>query len=309
MPGAYAHLTLVNLAKEPRRLRKAGLPGSAFAAVLAHFKYCELGAVSPDYPYLCIDSDQHPWADHMHYEHVGQTIAAGVGAIRNLDGQAREKAFVWLLGYAAHVVTDMTIHPVVERKVGRYAENKTRHRICEMHQDAYVFRRLDLGDIGVAEHLSQGISACCTPDDPDVPDPIITTVWGQMLKTAHPQAFGQLAPAFQGWHRGFDFMVGRIAEEGNHLMPLARHVAAQIGLTYPAPDQIDRQYLDALDTPAGPLSYDDVFDRALTNALGIWTQLADSVFSEAAAPVEHLSSQEWDLDTGRNRGDAYVYWV
>lgn len=309
MPGAYAHITLVNLAKEPGRLVEAGFPDPAIAAVLAHFKYCELGAVSPDYPYLCLDSDQHSWADHMHYEHVGQTIATGVDAALALAGAAREKVFAWLLGYAAHVVTDMTIHPVVERKVGPYAENKTDHRICEMHQDAYIFQRLDLGDIGVAEHLAQGIADCCGQDDPDALDPAITAVWAHMLKTAHAQAYAELAPDFGGWHRGFDFMVDKIAEEGNHLLPLARHVAAKFGLTYPAPDQLDRQYLEGLDTPAGLLSYDDVFDSALRNVLGVWKELAERLFADVTAPVVQLAGQEWNLDTGRDQGGAYVYWA
>lgn len=309
MSGAYAHITLVNLAKEPARLETAGLPDAAIAAILMHFKFCELGAVSPDYPYLCLDSDQHPWADHMHYEHVSQTLAVGAEAVLGLDGEAREKAFAWLLGYAAHVVTDMTIHPVVERKVGPYADNKTEHRICEMHQDAYIFQRLDLGDIGLAEHLTQGISDCCGPDDSNAPDPVITVVWLKMLKTAHPQAFVELAPDFEGWHQGFDLMVDKIAEEGNHLMPIARHVAAKFGLTYPSPDHLDWQYLEALDTPAGHQSYDQVFDSALANVLTFWKELADIVFNEIPDTVTKLATQEWNLDTGRNQGEAYVYWT
>lgn len=309
MAGAYAHLTLVNQARETARLESAGLPDAAIAALLAHFKYCELGAVSPDYPYLCLENTQHPWADHMHYQHVGLTVTSGARAVLELTGDEREKAFVWLLGYAAHVVTDMSIHPIVELKVGPYAANKTAHRICEMHQDAYIFQRLDLGEIGVAEYLAQGIADCCAPEHAKALDPTVTALWRKMLQTAHAQAFAQLAPDFNAWHHGFNVMVNKIAEEGNHLLPISRHVAVSLGLTYPSLKTLDPQYLVNLKTPLGRQSYDQVFDFALNNVLAMWKQLADFVFSDITAPVISLASQEWDLDTGRNQENSYVYWV
>ncbi len=65
------------------------------------------------------------------------------------------------------------VHPVVKLKVGPYAENKTRHRECEIHQDAYIFpRRLNLGTIGLAEHLTSGIGQCGQPGHPDQLDTV-----------------------------------------------------------------------------------------------------------------------------------------
>ena len=75
----------------------------------------------------------------MHYERTGDMVKAGIEFIRGLSGEEKRKALAWLFGYTAHVITDATIHPVVELKVGPYAENKTDHRICEMNQDAYIF--------------------------------------------------------------------------------------------------------------------------------------------------------------------------
>lgn len=310
MPGAYAHITLVNLASEPARLEAAGLPDAAIGALLSWFKYCELGAVSPDYPYLCLDGAQHPWADHMHYERVGATLAAGVRAVRAQgDETQRQRAFAWLLGYAAHVVTDMTIHPIVERKVGPYAENKTAHRVCEMNQDAYIFRRLDLGEIGLAEHLGSGIATCVDAADPQRPDPAVTTTWRQMLQAAFPAVCAALPPDFAAWHRGFALMVDKIAEEGNHLLPLARHIAVKCGLTYPASHDVDRQYIDQLDTPLGPRSYDEVFNAAIANVLATWHDLAADLYGDSAGPLAQLAGQEWNLDTGRRQGGEYVYWA
>jgi hypothetical protein len=92
MPGAYAHLTMVNLAKEPGRLEKQGFPPEAIVPVLDYFRFCELGAVSPDYPYLDIaHSSAGEWADRMHYQKTGDMIKAGV------EWTKRKKAMCFLL--------------------------------------------------------------------------------------------------------------------------------------------------------------------------------------------------------------------
>jgi len=68
MPGAYAHMTLVNLLRKPARLEEIpGFPNEAISAVLEYFRFTELGAVSPDYPYLAIgDINSAKWADDIH---------------------------------------------------------------------------------------------------------------------------------------------------------------------------------------------------------------------------------------------------
>lgn len=91
MPGAYAHITLVNLAKEPERLKAAGVPVGAVQAILSHFRFCELGAVSPDYPYLHLRNAQSKrWADLLHAERTGKPIRLGIGLAREL--QCEQKA-------------------------------------------------------------------------------------------------------------------------------------------------------------------------------------------------------------------------
>src|SRR6185369_8201963 len=131
MPGAFAHITLANLMK--KRLDDIfGSSIEAITSVLDYFKFCELGAVSPDYPYLAVgDSDAAKWADEMHYTRTGEMIKSGIKYIKLLEGEPKRKCLAWLLGYSAHVVTDVTIHPIVQLKVGDYAENKKQHRVCE----------------------------------------------------------------------------------------------------------------------------------------------------------------------------------
>ena len=102
MPAAYAHITLANVLSEPQRLERIpGFPTEAIPAILDYFKFCELGAVSPDYPYLALgDSGAAIWADLMHYEQTVEVIRAGVRHLRTVEKPARDKGLAWLLGYA-----------------------------------------------------------------------------------------------------------------------------------------------------------------------------------------------------------------
>ncbi|SCX89690.1 Zinc dependent phospholipase C [Nitrosospira sp. Nl5] len=306
MPGAYAHLTVVNLVREPVRLEKHGFIPQAIIPVLDYFRFCELGAVSPDYPYLDIlHPDAAPWADRMHYEKTGDMIKTGIGLIKTLDGAQRQKAFSWLLGYASHLVTDATIHPVVELKVGEYQKNKDKHRVCEMHQDAHIFQRLNVGEIGLSEHLDSGIWGCCDKPDSGKLDPAVVNTWQSMLETCYSALYRTNPPIIDNWHGAFKAIVDK-AEEGNVLPPFARHVAANIGLAYPAVADLDTQYLENLATPLGAMSYDEIFDRAMENVLGVWSLIASAVFKNDT--LYQTAIDNWNLDTGKNHNGTYVYW-
>lgn len=309
MAGTYAHLTMVNLLRATRRLEndlKFSKP--AAAALLGYLGYCELGAVSPDYPYLAIaDGDAAKWADTMHWTHVGDMLKQGAGAVRAMAGEDQKKAFAWLLGYAAHVATDATIHPVVELKVGPYASNQRAHRVCEMHQDAYVWQRMNLGEIGLSEHLKSGIARCAQAGRMD---PAVKATWESMLRTAHPGAFGRNPPRIDDWHAAFDRMVDTIAEEGNRLVPLARHLAVNCGLTYPLAAEIDGEYLQDLRVPAGAttrkMSYDQVFARAMGAVSGVWVAIEAAVYRDEPGALHAI--RNWNLDTGRDEAGRLAFW-
>ena len=308
MPGAYAHITLVNIIKETPRLEAIpGFPMEAIPAVLDYFKYCELGAVSPDYPYLAIGSKTAArWADAMHYTRTGQMIHAGVKYLQTMQGEPQRKCFAWLLGYSAHVATDVTIHPVVELKVGTYQGHEQQHRICEMHQDAYIFQRMNLGDIGLSEHLDSGILSCCDPEVKHEMDHDVQTLWGSMLRDIHPEEFETNPPDFHKWHRSFKLMLDDFGEEGNKLFAFARHVAAGQGLAYPAVDDIDKQFIDNLTVPTGKENYDTIFNKAISNVESVWQMVAGGVMAGSEDYLTKVGS--WDLDTGRNEEGKLVFW-
>lgn len=309
MPGAYAHITLVNVLRQPSRLEAVpGFPEAAISAVLDYFKFCELGAVSPDYPYLVLgDKSAAKWADDMHHFGVDELLSAGVQQLQYLTGEAQRKGLAWLLGYAAHVVTDVTIHPVVNLKVGPYKRNKTAHRKCELNQDAHIYQRMNLNGIGRSEHLDSGIAKCCDVRDKHRLDPDIKALWLKMMQSAYPDAFARKPPEPDTWHAWFTKNVDSIAEEGYRLVPIARHVAVGCGLTYPEPDEIDYQFINNLAVPgASYMSYDDIFDRAVENVAKIWRLLAGGVLNNENECRSQIAA--WNLDTGRGPAKNLIFW-
>lgn len=314
MPGSYAHMTLVNLLREPARLEALpGFPDQAISAVLEYFRYTELGSVSPDYPYLAIfDNNALKWADDMHYTDTGAMIQAGVDILKGMDGEPKRKGLAWLFGYAAHVATDVTIHPIIELKVGVYAQNKRAHRECEMHQDAYIFQRLNLGEV-LSQHLENGIGRCGEQGDRHKLDQIILTLWEEMLKKVYPDQYRSNFPDIDKWHRSFIEVVDKVADAGNWLLPMSRHVAVDAGLTYPVANAIDKAaYIDKLlvtHPPSPPqfLPYDTIFDQAVQNVAAIWGLIAAGVFSGDLRYLAQIGP--WNLDTGRDtRDNKLVYW-
>lgn len=306
MPGAFAHITLVNIALE--KVRKISLdrfPKEVIKALSYNFKFCELGAVSPDYPYLDISNkNSAPWADAMHYTRSGEMIYAGIDYIKNMpDGLPKRKSIAWLLGYVAHMVADVTIHPIIELKVGPYKENKTDHRRCEMHQDSYIFARINLGEIGVSEH----VESICKCGKDGVIDSTVSLMWSEMLNKVHAEAFITNPPKIESWHKAFDLMVNKIAEEGHQLLPLARHVAVDCGLTYPKIKEIDSQYIRDLKTPSGPMHYDEIFDFAVDNVVNIWAIISRAIVLND--DEYKLKVGNWDFDTGRDQDEKLVFWV
>lgn len=310
MPGGYAHLTLINQMRELVDGDSA-IPINVKLAYGDYQNYCELGAVSPDYPYLdALNNDSPPWADLMHYTRTTDVIRTAAQFVWGMDGAQQTKCLAWLLGYAAHVAADVTIHPIVELKVGPYEHNKTDHRVCEMHQDAYIFQRINVSNVGLSEYLDKaqnGLRACHHPADEDRIDPDVFEIWNASLRTVHPGTHGQNPPDIDAWHKNFGGRVDLI-EEGSALPTLARHVAVDCGLTYPEPDEIDMpEFIDSLQTPEGYAHYDDVFDRARRNIADVWASIGEDVTNKRIDKLSALG--QWNLDTGRDETGAYVFWT
>lgn len=304
MSGAYAHITLANQCRP--LIRKAKISQATGYAVSTFLAYAELGAISPDYPYL---GSEGPWADLFHHERSAEFFRNAVSYIKPLkDGPQRQKLIAWLMGYAAHVAGDVTIHPIVNNIVGPYEQNKAAHRECEMHQDSHVFQRLNVDpDSGATTHLTASIASCSDPKDADRLDPMIAGPWLEVIRKTYPEKFAQGAPSIDKWHAGFGRVLNAI-RTANRLLPFARHLSAELQVNYPRPGSSDPKFLRGLPTPVGgKIDYDPLFDRAMGNAMALWEVIDASLSGADPKPLQAL--QAWNLDTGLNIATGKsVYW-
>jgi hypothetical protein len=306
------------LASEKRRLSGIeGFPREAIDAANLHVNFLELGCISPDYPYLDVTSgDSKKWADAMHYTHTCQAIYVGAELVRGLpQGLGKEKCLAWLMGYTAHVITDMCIHPIVELKVGPYKGNETPHRRCEMHQDAYIFRRIGTGMPQTAEHLMSTILTCSAANNDKQLAPDVKALWGELLRTVYPTAFADDPPEIDKWHRRCYLILEKLLPTSSRLVGFARHACDGLGFSYPTPDEIDRElYIENLKVPASEgvdrrMNYDDIFNLAIEDVQLVWLNVARHALGRG--DLIAFRDEEWDLDTGRNKldkGNRLVFW-
>ena len=318
MPGSYAHITLVNLASEKRRLNGIeGFPRDATDAANLHVNFLELGCISPDYPYLDVTSgDSKKWADAMHYTHTCQAIYVGAELVRGLpQGLGKEKCLAWLMGYAAHVITDMCIHPVVELKVGPYESNATQHRRCEMHQDVFIFSRLGTGMPQTAGHLRSTILTCGAANSNKQLDPDVKGLWEELLRTVHPTVFADDPPEMDKWHQKCYTILERLLPTSSRFVGFARHVCDGLGFSYPTPDEIEMgTYIENLLVPSSKgverrMHYDDIFNLAIDCVQKVWLDVTRHALGQGDFIA--FRDEEWDLDTGRNKLDkekGRVFW-
>lgn len=305
MPGAYTHLTMASLLNSPNGLAGlGGLSKQELAPLLLHNKFFELGVVGPDYPYLSIvSSSAKAWADAMHYEHTGDRLKAGIKFIRKMSGLEKYKALAWLLGFTSHIITDVTIHPVIELKVGRYEENQKAHRTCEMHQDVYIYTQMNVGDIYSGNFLQDGIATCTDPNHANRLDPTVGKVWRYMLKTTDSELYHANAPKFHAWHRWFKTLLATAAP--GRFFAWSRHMAIGDGFLYPATP--DASYIKNLQTPGGgSMSFLSIFRKAQANVRKYWAIVARACLLEDETDLSLI--RNWNLDTGKDESGTITFW-
>ena len=307
MSGGYTHITLAQLAIEEICFRREGLLHDDAKQALGNWKkFCIVGAVAPDYPYLDVmDSHSVDWADAMHKGHAVALLRNGVVKIRDMEqDNVRQKCMAWLFGFASHVVTDGTIHPVVNLKVGPYEQNKARHRSCEMSQDVYAHSRLNLGVLDFNQQISTNVANTSDGDNRDRMDPDVADLWQGLLTGVYSGFDPQLpSPKVHDWHRAMHRMM-KIGESGNVLFAFARHVAANQGLVYPATPETE--YIRGLEVPGGStMNFEDIFQKAFNNVVELWGWLALSLQYQVS-PLDTLKS--WNLDTGIDENNRMIYW-
>jgi hypothetical protein len=303
MSGGYTHITLAQLAIEEVRNRREGLLHDDAKRALGYWKkYCIVGAVAPDYPYLdLLDSNSTNWANAMHYGHAVAFLRNGITKIRDItDDNMRQKCMAWLFGFAAHVATDGTIHPVVNLMVGPYEENKTKHRRCEMSQDVYAHSRLNMGVLEFNQQISTNVDDTSDISNKDLMDADIVQFWQELLTGVY---LNIESPKVHDWHVAMRRMM-KIGESGNVLFAFFRQVAAKRAFVYPA--KPEKQYIQGLITPDGSrMDFEELFQKAFNNVVELWGWMALSL-QRKDSPLDTLKS--WSLDTGIDEDNRMIYW-
>ena len=310
MAGPYAHITLLH---ELMNVLYAGethqepVEAEVASAVRDHFPFCVLGAVSPDIPNLSQDETGGMWSDAMHYSSSGEMIVRGVRHVSQAPDEMRPKLLAWLLGYCAHVVTDVTIHPIVRIMVGDYAENRRRHRVCEMNQDAHIFARMNLGELRDSDRFTRHILACHHPGEPGCLDRDLVNLWDRLFSETHPRQYAHSHPPIQKWFAAFRDLADTRSGRSANLFPLASLIATGIQRDYPLKEHVDHAYIHKLTTPGGALMpYDDIFNKAVIHVSELWDVVGRGVLAGERGYLFRFGN--WDLDTGLDERNRLVFW-
>jgi|WetSurMetagenome_2_1015567.scaffolds.fasta_scaffold61606_2 hypothetical protein len=320
MAGPFAHIMIVDqICQIPKNLNSIVTLTKPIRYALRHFnKFCELGAVSPDCPYLRLgDNEAAGWANVMHYWQTADFIRRAISYINDLglDSTEGQKCIAWLFGYTAHIVTDLTIHPVVNLRVGPYEQNKVEHRRCEMNQDAYIFNKLTSAEIVTAEFLrSCGIINCTDELNKNKLDSAIRKLWCHCLndvsldkvKINEGLPVPKKPPEPDGWFLSYSLMMDKFAEEGKRLIYFFRQFADDEGLIYPSSDEVDQTYIYNLKIPGGTRGdYDVVFERAGQQVFKVWDWLGDALVQRNQNLFTLVNG---NLDTGLATDNTPIFW-
>lgn len=320
MAGTFAHITLVDsLCQDSDVLDKIdSLTPSMKRALMQFNNFCEFGAISPDAPYLkLLDSDAAAWANVMHYWRTTDFIRRAVTYVNALDFRLTDtqKCIAWLFGYAAHVVTDFTVHPVINLHVGPYEQNKLQHRLCELNQDVYIFHKLGFGDVSTAEYIKRcGIDSCADEADEDRLDPAVRKIWchcldGSPLKSIKMKdglPAPKRPPEPDEWFDHYVGMIDKFAEEGGKFPWLCRQIVEAEGLVFPQLAQVDQSFIQNLKTPDGrTANYAQVFEEAQKNVINTWRELGAAL---DAGNANLFSLANGDLDTGLADNNQSIFW-
>lgn len=316
MSATFAHITLVDtlIMEGTKQERIDDLPVDIARALDTYVAFCELGAVSPDCPFLVFgDSNAHGWGNAMHYWKTGDFIRNAISMLPTLNpaDMQRNRCIAWLFGYAAHLVTDLTIHPIVEKKVGAYETHALEHRVCEMHQDVYIFFKCKRQEITKAEYLQCCGIASCAGENRHL-NSLISRIWQHALEEFRLQDIKMQSSGPSGrpdpshWFECYVEVISRFAEEGKYV-PL-RFALENAGIVYPDYKNLDRDFIDNLATPSGQsLCYDDVFEKTLNNVMHSWSELAAAI--EVNKPAL-FTLANGNLDTGKRDGtDQLIFPV
>jgi hypothetical protein len=307
MAGPYAHLTLLHeLANSLDASPGAPLAEIASAVQKRTFPSAPWARSALISPICRRTRPASPGATPCTTSTAGRSSSVAYRTSGRRPAELRPKLLAWLLGYCAHVVSDLTIHPVVAIKVGEYTENRRSHRICEMNQDTHIFSRMNLGEIRDTDRFTRDILACQERDSGRL-DGNLAAMWDSLLRDTHPGMYATSRPSVQEWFSRFNALASSPVGHLGRLFPLAALISADMGRPYPLQEMVEQDYLHDLTVPGGRvMAYDRIFEAALENVRKLWGVVGEGV---AASGDRFLSCiGNWNLDTGQDQEGRFVFW-
>jgi hypothetical protein len=308
MPGGFTHFALVRTLGINKTLMSIeGMTQEIALDLQDAYPYLELGAVSPDLPYLApFSENSEEWGNTLHHDRTVETIRAGVLLLPTLELGSKEhkRALAWLFGYASHVVADMISHPVVTNKIGPYETHKSQHRVCELNQDTYIFQTYFQDSVAKCEYLECGVKVCTEDERPGGKlAPFLNDFWRSVLKDVYPE---KKMPEPSAWFRRFVVLIDKFADAGHHFVSVIRGYMEKEGYIYP--DAPDMTYVKDLRSPYGrQISFDTLFERFQVETKKVWGQMSQAI---TLNNVQLITLPDGDLDTGINLADkkTSVFW-
>lgn len=305
MAGAFTHFVICDQAKSKKKVLGVEL----WQLLNKYYQFLFLGAASPDLPYLSFKTGCVNWADVMHYERTNSMFQSGYAQMKTIwpkKTPADEAKFIWLMGFASHLIADATIHPVVQAIVGSYQDNPTEHRVCEMTQDSLIYNLYRKTDIRYSE-FSEMLKFC--KDSPHFRS--LMEFWENLLEVSYREKGEEPEPAL--WFNTYSTAIGAAGE--SKIFAFFRHLGIAEKLVYKTRSEIEKLYPDdwikyfkAVKLPdwtTGPFN-DLVFMKALNNVTSAWRNLYDGLKSQIVV-AEVL--RNWNLDTGVDMNSGQVtFW-
>jgi hypothetical protein len=301
MAGTYAHIMLVDTICQQNLSSIPTLSATMRQALQNYTPFCKLGAVSPDCPSLVGATGPTGYGKVMHYLRTADFVRYVIPQIHAMNFSLADTraCIAWIFGYAAHLVTDLTIHPVISRKFGAYAQsaqNRKKHRLCELHQDVHLYSKLYAHEIVGSNFLQfSGLTGCSVSGNTNKLSPAIVNLWAYCLQK-HPRSEikqyvrlpdQSLKP--NNWYATFLNLFQNIVTKGLSFLQGG-------GYAYPNVSALNPVYLTDLPTASGKtIDYDALFQTTIKNVMDTWGSLAEALDSNKP---DLFKLPNANLDTG-----------
>jgi hypothetical protein len=304
MAGAFTHMAIAEFATHKFPV------GQKFGDILrTYLNFLTLGSVSPDIPYLAyLAGGGFDWADIMHYHQTNGIVKNALHSLGSAKNKNKdwECQLAWLLGFVGHLVTDATIHPIVESIVGPYTDKDTNsnHSECEMIQDVMIFKDVKNLELSSAEYTNL-LDACRSHSSYNK----VTEFWSRHAKVNCATGGNFSAETvIDSYFNLLDTVGG-----GNILAGAFRHLGFKYvyrtyqDLTHNSNNLVTKYYNDiSLPNRLKGNFRKDGFDYAVKNLVDAWSKIDRALFSTDNI-VDIIPN--WNLDTGIDQATGIrTYW-